>query len=124
MRDPNFFGDSALSKILAKHVSFGGSMSSSINQGILVTVICEAVLQHRIVQLLDTVGASGYTIIPAQGAGSYGQRMGDIEGFNTNIQVKTIVSLEASDQILEDLQQYRESHALIAFRQQVDGLFD
>lgn len=99
-------------------------MSSSINQGMLVTVICEAVLQHRLIHLLDTVGASGYTIIPAQGAGSHGQRMGDIAGFNTNIQVKTIVSSEASDQILEELKQFRDTHALIAFRNQVDGLFD
>lgn len=99
-------------------------MSSSINQGMLVTVICEAVLQHRLIHLLDTVGASGYTIIPAQGAGSHGQRMGDIAGFNTNIQVKTIVSSEASDQILEELKQFRDTHALIAFRHQVDGLFD
>ena len=99
-------------------------MSSSINQGILVTVICEAVLQHQLIHLLDTVGASGYTIIPAQGAGSHGQRMGDLEGFNTNIQVKTIVSAEASNQLLEQLESYRESHALIAFRQKVEGLFD
>lgn len=99
-------------------------MSSFINQGMLVTIICEAVLQHRLIHLLDTVGASGYTIIPAQGAGTHGQRMGDIAGFNTNIQVKTIVSSEASDRILEELKQFRDTHALIAFRQQVDGLFD
>ena len=99
-------------------------MSSSINQGILVTVICEAVLQHRLIHLFKTLGASGYTIIPAQGAGSHGQRMGDIAGFNTNIQVKTIVSSEVLDQLLKELKQYRDSHALIAFRQKVDGLFD
>lgn len=98
--------------------------SSSINQGILVTIICEAVLQHRLIHLLNTLDASGYTIIPAQGAGSHGQRMGDIAGFNTNIQVKTIVSSEVSEQLLEELKQYRDSHALIAFRQKVDGLFD
>lgn len=99
-------------------------MSSSINQGVLVTIICEAVLQNRLIHLLKTFGASGYTIIPAQGAGSHGQRMGDIAGFNTNIQVKTIVSSGVSDQLFDEPRQYRDSHALVAFRQPVEGLFE
>ncbi len=97
---------------------------SSINQGILVTIICEAVLQHRLIHLLEALGASGYTIIPALGAGTHGQRMGDLAGFNTNIQVKTIVTSAISDQLLEELKPLRTSHALIAFRQQVEGLFE
>jgi hypothetical protein len=99
-------------------------MSSSFNQGILVTIICEAVLQDRLIELLITLGASGYTIIPAQGAGSHGKRMGDMAGYNTNIEVKTIVTPEVSDQLLGDLKQFSATHALIAFRQNVEGLFD
>ncbi|MGR3279652.1 hypothetical protein ACSYAD_31805 [Acaryochloris marina NIES-2412] len=52
------------------------------------------------------------------------QQMDDIAGFNTNIQIKTIVTKEVSDQLLKKLKQFRDSHALIAFRQKVDGLFD
>lgn len=99
-------------------------MSFSVNQGILVTIICEAVLQDRLVRLLKTLGASGYTIIPAQGAGNHGKRMGDVAGYNTNIEVKTIVAPEASDQLFEELGQFQSNHALIAFRQKVEGLFD
>lgn len=99
-------------------------MSSSVNQGILITIICEAVLQDRLVRLLKTLGASGYTIIQAQGAGSHGKRMGDIAGYNTNIEVKTIVAPEESDKLLEELRQFQSNHALIAFRQKVEGLFD
>jgi nitrogen regulatory protein PII len=99
-------------------------MSSSFNQGILVTIICEAVLQDRLIKLLITLGVSGYTIIPAQGAGSHGRRMGDMAGYNTNIEVKTIVTPETSDQLLEDLQEFQGTHALIAYRQKVEGLFD
>lgn len=99
-------------------------MSSSLNQGLLVTIVCEAVLQDRLVQLFKTLGASGYTIIPARGAGSHGRRMGDIAGYNTNIEVKTIVTPEVSDQLLEDLKQFQSKHALIAYRQVVEGLFD
>lgn len=100
-------------------------MSSSFNQGILVTIICEAVLQDRLIKLLITLGVSGYTIIPVQGAGSHGKRTGDMmAGYNTNIEVKTIVTPEVSDQLLEDLKQFPANHALIAFRQNVEGLFD
>jgi nitrogen regulatory protein PII len=99
-------------------------MSLSLNQGVLVTIICEAVLQDRLVQLLKELGASGYTIIPAGGMGSQGKRMGDIAGYNTNIEVKTIVKSEVSEQLLEELGQLQGNRALIAFRQNVEGLFD
>lgn len=99
-------------------------MSSSLNQGVLVTIICEAVLQDRLVHLLKILDTSGYTIIQARGAGSHGKRMGDIAGYNTNIEVKTIVSLQTSNKLLEELKHIQETHALIAFRQKVEGLFD
>lgn len=98
-------------------------MSSPLTRGTLVTIIAEAVLQDRLIQVLTKLGASGYTITPAQGAGSHGRRMGDMAGYNTNIEIKTLVALEASDQLLEDLKPLQSNHALIAFRQTVDGLF-
>jgi nitrogen regulatory protein PII len=110
--------------MLATHCKGNYIMSSSFQQGMVVTIICEAVLQDRLIKLLQTLGASGYTIIPAQGAGSHGKRMGDMAGYNTNIEVKTIVTPETSDQLLEDLKQFQATHALIAFRQNVEGLFD
>ena len=99
-------------------------MSDSFNQGVLVTIVCESVLQDRLIKLLIKLGVSGYTISPVQGAGSHGKRTGDMAGYNTNIEVKTIVSPEVSDQLLEQLQQFSETYALIAFRQNVEGLFD
>lgn len=99
-------------------------MPLSLTQGTLVTIIGEAVLQDRLIQLLTKLRVSGYTIIPAQGAGSHGRRMGDMAGYNTNIEIKTIVALETSDQLLEQLKPLQSNHALIAFRQTVDGLFD
>lgn len=99
-------------------------MSSSLTQGVLVTIIGEAVLQDRLIQLLTKLGVSGYTIVPAQGAGSHGRRMGDMAGYNTNVEIKAIVTSAASDELMEDLKPLKSSHALIAFRQTVDGLFD
>jgi hypothetical protein len=98
-------------------------MSPTFNQGILFTIICETYLQDRLIHLLQTVGVSGYTIIPAQGAGSHGSRMGDVAGYNTNIEVKTIVTPEKSNQLLDELDHFETNHALIAFRNKVEGLF-
>lgn len=99
-------------------------MSSSLAQGILVNIICEAVLQNHLIKLLTKLGVSGYTITPTKGAGSHGRRMGDVAGYNTNIELKTIVTSEISDQLLEDLKPFQETHALIAFRHKVEGIFD
>ncbi|MBW4523257.1 MAG: DUF3240 family protein [Scytolyngbya sp. HA4215-MV1] len=96
----------------------------SFNHGTLITIICEAVLQDRLVQLLKKLGTSGYTIVQAQGAGGHGRRMGDIAGYNTNIEVKTIVTSEIAEQLFEDLKPLQATHALIAFRHNVEGLFD
>lgn len=99
-------------------------MSTSLTSGVLVTIIGEAVLQDRLINLLTKLGVSGYTIIPAQGAGSHGRRMGDMAGYNTNIAITTIVAAETSDQLFEDLKPLQSNHALIAFRQTVEGVFD
>ena len=99
-------------------------MSSSLSQGMLVTVIGEAVLQDRLIQLFTQRGVSGYTIVPVQGAGSHGRRMGDMAGYNTNIEIKTILTSELSAQLMEQLKAFQDTHALIAFRQKVEGLFD
>ena len=83
------------------------------------------VLQERIIKQLITLGVSGYTIVPVQGAGSHGRRTGDMmAAYNTNIEVKTIVTPEMSDQLLEELKQVPETYALIAFRENVEGLFN
>ena len=98
-------------------------MSFSLNQGTLVTIVSETVLQDRLIKLLTTLGVSGYTIVPVQGAGSHGRRTGDMAGYNTNIEVKTIVTSEVSDKLLEELKHFPKTYALIAFRQNVEGLF-
>ncbi len=97
---------------------------TTLTQGTLVTIIGEAVLQERLIHLLTKLEVSGYTVIPAKGMGSHGRRMGDIAGYNTNIEIKTIVTAPLSEQLLEALQPLQATHALIAFRQSVDGLFD
>jgi len=50
--------------------------------------------------------------------------MGDIAGYNTNIEIKTVVTAEVCDQLFAALRPLQETYALIAFRQAVEGLFD
>jgi hypothetical protein len=99
-------------------------MASSLTKGTLVTIIGEAVLQNRLIKLLTDLQVSGYTLVPAQGAGSHGRRMGDIAGYNTNIELKTLVTDELSVQLFAALKPLQDTHALIIFRQSVEGLFD
>ncbi len=94
-----------------------------VQPAVLLTIIAETVLKDRIIHLLKDNSVSGYTINQVQGEGGHGRRMGDISGYNTNIEIKTIVSLEASDAILGALKNEQGKHALIAFRHDVEALY-
>jgi nitrogen regulatory protein PII len=89
---------------------------------VLVVIIGETFLQDRIVKLLQDLGVTGYTLSQAQGAGRHGNRKGDMVGYNTNIEIKTVVSQEVSEAIFSGLTEYQSNHALIAFRQNVEAL--
>ena len=96
--------------------------SLPIKPAVLVVIIGETVLQDRIIKLLKELGVNGYTLSQAQGAGRHGSRKGDMSGYNTNIEIKSVVSLEVSDAIFSGLVEYQSNHALIAFRQNVEAL--
>jgi nitrogen regulatory protein PII len=98
------------------------SEASSIKTVTLLTIIAETVLKDAIIKLLKSHEVSGYTLNQVQGEGSHGRRLGDVEGYNTNIEIKTLVSLEVSDAILESIKDYQGNHALLAFRQNVEAL--
>ncbi len=96
-----------------------------VKPAVLITIIGEAVLRDRLVKLIKNQGVTGYTLNQVQGEGGHGRRMGDmadIIGYNTNVEIRTIVSLEASDGILLALAELRNDYALIAFRQNIEAL--
>ncbi|GJD19312.1 hypothetical protein RIVM261_042680 [Rivularia sp. IAM M-261] len=97
--------------------------SMSLKTAVLLTVIGEAFLQSHITHLMQSLGATGFTLTPAQGFGRHGYRMGDVAGYNTNIEIKTIVSQDISNQIFSALTELQAKHALIAFKQNVEVLF-
>lgn len=98
--------------------------ASPVKPAVLITIIGERVLKDRLVKLLKTKGVTGYTINEVQGEGGHGRRLGDIAGYNTNIEIKTVVPPEASGDILSAIAEMRNGHALIAFRQDVEALSD
>ena len=91
-------------------------------ESVLVVIIGETVLQDTIVKLLQSLGIKGYTLSQAQGAGRHGNRQGDMVGYNTNIEIKTIVSTATATTIFTELEPYQENHALIVFSQSVQAL--
>lgn len=96
----------------------------SVKPAILLTIIAETVLKDAIVQMFKSYSVSGYTVNPVQGEGSHGQRLGDIAGYNTNIEIKAIVSQDVSDAILLSIRDYQGKQALMVFRQNVEVLVD
>ncbi len=94
----------------------------NVKVAVLVVIIGENVLRDPIIQLLQNLSVSGYTLSQVQGAGRHGNRQGDMVGYNTNIEIKTVVSQEISDAIFAGLVEYQANHALIVFRQNVDAL--
>jgi len=54
----------------------------------LVTIICESVLEERIVEVLRECGAHGHTAFDVRGSGRQGDRSADlIESGNVQIEV-------------------------------------
>lgn len=98
--------------------------ATPVQPAVLLTIIAETVLKDPIVNMFKSYSVSGYTINQVQGEGSHGKRLGDMEGYNTNIEIKTIVSLEISDSIFWSIKDYQGKHGLIAFRQNVETLVD
>ena len=68
----------------------------------LLTVVCEAGLESRMIKDLLSLGAKGYTVTDAHGTGPRNQRNGDLEGGNIRVEVVTDeITLE---KIIERLQ--------------------
>lgn len=100
------------------------SEAPPVKSAILLTIIAETVLKDAIVQLFKSYSVSGYTVNQVQGEGSHGRRLGDMAGYNTNIEIKAIVSQEISDVILLSVKDYQGKQALMVFRQNVEVLAD
>ena len=85
----------------------------------LLTIVGESVLEDQLVRLIKHHGSRGYTASHVRGEGSRGMRSAQPD--ETNIQIKTVVSPEVADAILEALaRDYFPFYAVIAYVETVD----
>lgn len=87
----------------------------------LVTIVAEPVLESRLLSSLKQLGASGYTVTEARGAGSRGTRMGEVPGEGRRIE--TVVTPDVADQIMQHIaEHYFTDFAVIAYATDVEVL--
>ena len=81
---------------------------------ILVTVVAEAVLEHRLVRDVAACGAHGWTVCDARGRGSRGVRTDEFEG--SNVRLEALVSAEVASRFLDVLaRDYFPNYAVVAW---------
>lgn len=88
----------------------------------LLTVICEAALEKKLVGDLEQLGAPGWTISDARGRGGRGVRSAgwDTEG---NIRLEIICARDLAERIAEHLQaRYYANFAMVCYLAQVEVL--
>ncbi len=80
----------------------------------LVTIVGESVLAERLPAELRSLGATGWTMVDAQGEGSRGMRSGLVTGDNLRLEV--VVTEAVADRILDALaDHYFKNYALVAW---------
>lgn len=80
----------------------------------LVTVVAEAVVEHRLVRDLAECGGRGWTIVDARGQGSRGVRADEFEG--ANIRLEALVTAAVADRFLDVLAaDYFPHYAVVAW---------
>lgn len=67
----------------------------------LLTIVSEAALESRLIKECSLLGAKGYTVTDAHGAGPRNQRNGDLEG--GNIKIEIVTDSETVDKIVGKL---------------------
>ena len=85
----------------------------------LVTIICEALLEERVVEILRQCGSHGHTAYSVRGSGSQGDRSADIVETG-NVQIEIIVKPAVAEAVLERLHhELFSSYAMVAYETDV-----
>ena len=90
----------------------------------LMTIVTEAVLEHRLAKHIEAHGAHGFTVINARGKGDRGTRDAEWD-YNANIKIDIICTEEVCEELSEFLQKkYYEDYAMISYSCPVTVLRD
>lgn len=85
----------------------------------LLTVICEAVLEERVVEVLRDCGAHGHTAFDVRGSGHQGERSADLVE-SGNVQIEAIVRPAVAETALARLQaEFFQDYAMVAYASEV-----
>ena len=88
----------------------------------LLTVICEAALEKKLVADLDHLGAPGWTLSEARGRGSRGVRSAEWDT-ESNIRLEVICNRDLAERIAEHLQvRYYDNFAMVSYLAEVEVL--
>lgn len=88
----------------------------------LVTIITEAALEFELLEVLDTLGASGYTITNARGKGSRGVRDAGWTS-SSNIRIEVICSEELATTLTGYLHEnFYNNYAMVVYESDVSVL--
>ena len=78
----------------------------------LLTVVCEAPLEPRVLEALREAGASGYTAGEVRGGGTRGERNGDWEG-SRSVEIKVLCDESTARRLADALMaRYSDDFAL------------
>ncbi|MCG8368905.1 MAG: transcriptional regulator [Proteobacteria bacterium] len=88
----------------------------------LVTIITEAVLESELLDVLDALGASGYTVTNARGKGSRGIRDAGWTS-SGNVRIEVICTGELAATIAGHLHEnYYNNYAMVVYQSDVSVL--
>lgn len=85
----------------------------------LVTIITESALENEICELVESLGASGYTVTNARGSGSRGIRDAGWSA-SGNVRIEVVCSPELALRIAREVsERYYQDYAMILFEHDV-----
>lgn len=86
----------------------------------LVTIVTEASIEKLLINELNNLGVSGYTITDARGRGGHGTREADWKT-SSNIRIEIICNSDLADKILKMVYKcYYNNYAIITFLSDVN----
>ncbi len=85
----------------------------------LITIVCEALIEERVVDILRQCGTHGHTAFSVRGSGSQGDRSADIVETG-NVQIEVIVKPAVAEAVLERLhREFFKDYAMVAYETEV-----